>query len=52
LEQLADLAQTCRRSLASVRFGTATVAMGEALTALFRRLMQHVPLKAQGDCRE
>jgi benzoyl-CoA reductase subunit A len=43
LEQLADLEQTCRRSLASARFGDATQAVGEALTEVFRRLTAEAP---------
>src|SRR5512140_1263376 len=38
LEQLKDLEQTCQRSLATAKFGDSSVAVGEALTEVFRRL--------------
>ena len=43
LEQLADLAATCQRSLATAKFGAATGAVGEALTEVFRRLTSEAP---------
>ncbi|MBK6863560.1 MAG: benzoyl-CoA reductase subunit A [Ideonella sp.] len=43
LEQLADLEQTCQRSLATARFGDASGAVGEALTEVFRRLTVEAP---------
>ena len=36
LEQLADLEETCKRSLATAHFGAATEAVGETLTEVFR----------------
>ena len=43
LEQLADLEQTCQRSLATARFGDASAAVAEALTEVFRRLTVEAP---------
>ena len=43
LEQLADLEQTCQRSLATARFGDAAGAVGEALTEVFKRLTAEAP---------
>ena len=43
LEQLADLEQTCQRSLASAHFGDATQAVGVTLTEVFRRLTAEAP---------
>ena len=43
LEQLADLEQTCQRSLQTARFGDAMQAVGETLTEVFRRLMLEAP---------
>ena len=43
LEQLADLEQTCQRSLATARFDDAGGAVGEALTEVFRRLTAEAP---------
>jgi len=43
MEQLADLAQTCERSLATARFGSDTGKVGEALVEVFRRLTQEAP---------
>ena len=43
LEQLADLAATCQRSLATAKFGAATEAVGEALIEVFRRLTAEAP---------
>jgi benzoyl-CoA reductase subunit A len=42
-EQLADLAETCQRSLASARFGDDTWAVGEALEEVFRRILAEAP---------
>ncbi|MFP5412545.1 MAG: benzoyl-CoA reductase subunit A [Gammaproteobacteria bacterium] len=42
-EQLADLAETCQRSLASARFGDDTRAVGEALEEVFRRILAEAP---------
>ena len=44
LEQLADLEQTCQRSLATARFGDSGGAVGDALTEVFRRLTAEAPL--------
>ena len=43
LEQLADLEQTCQRSLATARFGDAGQGVGETLTEVFRRLTVEAP---------
>src|SRR6266508_2065690 len=43
LEQLADLEQTCQRSLATAKFGDSTKAVGEALTEVFKRLSAEAP---------
>jgi len=43
LEQLADLEATCRRNLATARFGDATASVGEALGEVFRRLGDEAP---------
>jgi len=43
LEQLADLDQTCQRSLATAKFGDSTQAVGGALAELFRRLTLEAP---------
>jgi benzoyl-CoA reductase subunit A len=43
LEQLGDLEATCRRSLATAKFGDATAAVGDALTEVFRRLSAEAP---------
>ncbi len=43
LEQLADLEQTCRRSLATARFADASGAVGDALAEVFRRLTADAP---------
>jgi benzoyl-CoA reductase subunit A len=43
MEQLADLEQTCERSLATARFGDAAGAVGEALKEVFRRLTAEAP---------
>src|SRR5689334_11251149 len=43
LEQLADLEETCRRSLATARFGDAAAAVGEALAETFRRITAEAP---------
>ena len=43
MEQLGDLSQTCRRSLATARFGDATGPVGDALEEVFRRLTQEAP---------
>ena len=42
-EQLADLAETCQRSLASARVGDDTRAVGEALEEVFRRILAEAP---------
>ena len=44
LEQLADLEQTCQRSLATARFDDSGGAVGDALTEVFRRLTAEAPL--------
>jgi len=44
LEQLADLEQTCRRSLDTANFGDATPAVAETLGEVFRRLTAEAPL--------
>ncbi|MBE0547072.1 MAG: benzoyl-CoA reductase subunit A [Rubrivivax sp.] len=43
LEQLADLEQTCRRSLATARFADDSGAVGDALAEVFRRLTAEAP---------
>ena len=43
LEQLADLDQTCQRSLATAKFGDSTQAVGVALAEVFRRLALEAP---------
>ena len=43
MEQLADLAETCERSLASARFGDDGAGVGDALTEVFRRLTAQAP---------
>src|SRR5664279_5275659 len=43
MEQLADLEQTCQRSLVTAKFGDATAAVGETLTEVFRRLKVEAP---------
>src|SRR6185369_11693414 len=43
LEQLADLEETCKRSLATAHFGAATEAVGETLKEVFRRITQEAP---------
>ncbi|MEP7283618.1 MAG: benzoyl-CoA reductase subunit A [Rubrivivax sp.] len=43
LEQLADLEQTCQRSLASAKFGDQTDGVGVTLTEVFRRITAEAP---------
>ena len=43
LEQLADLADTCRRNAEGTRFGDATAGVLAALDAVFTRLQQEAP---------
>ena len=43
MEQLADLAETCQRSLTTARFGDDGAAVGDALTEVFRRLTDEAP---------
>ncbi len=43
MEQLADLEQTCQRSLTSARFGDDGAPVGDALTEVFRRLTVEAP---------
>ncbi|MCC7325870.1 MAG: benzoyl-CoA reductase subunit A [Burkholderiales bacterium] len=43
LEQLADLEETCQRSLASANFGDAGAGVKETLTEVFRRLTAEAP---------
>ncbi|MBN9461723.1 MAG: benzoyl-CoA reductase subunit A [Burkholderiales bacterium] len=43
LEQLADLNETCRRSLESAKFGDATKVVGEALEETFKRITAEAP---------
>jgi benzoyl-CoA reductase subunit A len=43
MEQLADLEQTCQRSLATARFGDAGGGVADALTEVFRRLAAEAP---------
>lgn len=43
MEQLADLEQTCRRSLETARFGDGAAAVGPALAEVFRRLTAEAP---------
>jgi benzoyl-CoA reductase subunit A len=51
LEQLADLEETCNRSLASANFGNATAAVGETLTEVFRRIKQDAPSLFTADAK-
>ncbi|MDP3083307.1 MAG: benzoyl-CoA reductase subunit A, partial [Rubrivivax sp.] len=44
LEQLADLEQTCQRSLETAKFGDAAQGVGETLTEVFSRLSAEAPL--------
>jgi benzoyl-CoA reductase subunit A len=44
MEQLADLEQTCQRSLATARFGETGGGVADALTEVFRRLAAEAPL--------
>jgi benzoyl-CoA reductase subunit A len=43
LEQLADLEETCRRNVATAKFGDAAADVGEALGEVFRRLAAEAP---------
>ena len=43
MEQLADLEQTCRRSLSTANFGADAAAVGEALQEVFKRLKHEAP---------
>ena len=43
MEQLADLEQTCQRSLVTANFGKDAAAVGEALKEVFRRLQAEAP---------
>lgn len=43
LEQLADLAETCHRSLETAHFGDAKGEVGVALTEVFKRLTEEAP---------
>ncbi len=43
LEQLADLHETCRRSLESAKFGDDTKVVGEALDEVFERITAEAP---------
>ena len=43
LEQLDDLAATCRKNLATSTFGDSTAAVGETLDEVFRRLVAQAP---------
>ncbi len=43
MEQLADLEQTCQRSLATANFGSDAGAVGEALKEVFKRLTVEAP---------
>jgi benzoyl-CoA reductase subunit A len=43
LEQLADLAETCQRSLETASFGNDTKVVGEALEEIFRRIVAEAP---------
>src|SRR5512145_1982089 len=53
LEQLADLAATCQRNLATAKFGDATRDVGAALEEVFRRLtIEAPPLFAPGAKRK
>ncbi|MCM2252584.1 MAG: benzoyl-CoA reductase subunit A [Ramlibacter sp.] len=51
LEQLADLEETCKRSLASANFGHATAAVGETLTEVFRRIKNDAPSLFTADAK-
>jgi len=43
LEQLADLAETCQRSLETAKFGSDTKVVSEALEEIFRRIVAEAP---------
>lgn len=43
LEQLADLAETCQRSLETAKFGNDTKVVSEALEEIFRRVVAEAP---------
>ncbi|MEO7114844.1 MAG: benzoyl-CoA reductase subunit A [Caldimonas sp.] len=43
LEQLADLSETCQRSLATANFGGSTAAVGQTLEEVFRRITAEAP---------
>jgi benzoyl-CoA reductase subunit A len=51
LEQLLDLEETCKRSLATAHFGHATDAVGETLTEVFRRLKEEAPALFTADAK-
>jgi benzoyl-CoA reductase subunit A len=51
LEQLLDLEETCKRSLATAHFGHATEAVGETLTEVFRRLKEEAPALFTADAK-
>jgi len=51
LEQLLDLEETCKRSLATAHFGHATDAVGETLTEVFRRLKEEAPQLFTADAK-
>ena len=43
LEQLADLSETCQRSLSTANFGGSTAAVGQTLEEVFRRITAEAP---------
>ena len=51
LEQLTDLEETCKRSLATAHFGAATEAVGETLAEVFRRLKVDAPALFAADAK-
>jgi benzoyl-CoA reductase subunit A len=51
LEQLADLEETCKRSLATAHFGAATEAVGETLAEVFRRIKAEAPALFTADAK-
>jgi benzoyl-CoA reductase subunit A len=51
LEQLSDLEETCKRSLATAHFGAATDAVGETLGEVFRRLKVDAPSLFSADAK-
>ncbi len=51
LEQLNDLEETCKRSLATAHFGAATDSVGETLAEVFRRIKADAPSLFAADAK-